>query len=366
MNIFAHEIIKWLYKFKPDMVQMMKKSSHNGVIGEGDETISFYSNWHIEGDIWTHTMMVVSNIIRSFETKEIITPNRKELVVAAIFHDLGKPQSLKVCDEKIRFTGHASISTFIANDLLFDSYFDFFTEEQKIYILMLINYHQEMFSLSTEMSHKSVQRFAEKFNFHGGIEFLHDLNILRKADYFGNISIYKDKISREKLNLVFDYLKNKKITNTPKFDKTLTITVGLPGAGKSTYTNHLKNVVSRDKIIMEIGRSQSYNENWKIVDHDFVNEIRANEVDEAFNGNESFVIDETNLSYRKRFKLINYAYQKKFNVEIIVILPSMKKVYYQQSLRNGKNIPDHVTKNMMETFTFPLPSEGNITIIRNN
>ena len=66
--------------------------------------------WHSEGDCWLHTMMVVKNLNEPKFKKEFknqtLTP---ELIWAAIFHDLGKPYTIKHTD-RIRFNNHDNIS----------------------------------------------------------------------------------------------------------------------------------------------------------------------------------------------------------------------------------------------------------------
>ena len=46
--------------------------------------------WHPEGDVWTHTLKVVSGITHS---KDIV------LRLATLFHDIGKPSTMKVYDD---------------------------------------------------------------------------------------------------------------------------------------------------------------------------------------------------------------------------------------------------------------------------
>ena len=59
--------------------------------------------WHPEGDVWTHTLMVLDEMVKlktTNETKNII------LCLAALCHDLGKPSTTKRINNRWRSPGH--------------------------------------------------------------------------------------------------------------------------------------------------------------------------------------------------------------------------------------------------------------------
>lgn len=68
-------------------------------------------NFHSEGDVWTHTKMALANL-GSEEFKKQFGEERPsaEVVMAVLFHDLGKPLTLKIPErdgvDRIRFDGH--------------------------------------------------------------------------------------------------------------------------------------------------------------------------------------------------------------------------------------------------------------------
>jgi len=59
--------------------------------------------WHPEGDVWTHTLMVVDEAARLRSSQ----PDDLALLWSALCHDLGKPQTTIVADDHIRCHGHA-------------------------------------------------------------------------------------------------------------------------------------------------------------------------------------------------------------------------------------------------------------------
>ncbi len=141
-------------------------------ISHNDPSLNIYSNWHLEGSIYTHTMMVLSHM--QYLCKQM--PSRqKELLIVALLHDIGKIVTKELKDEeKFTFYGHANVSSFLASGIL--SVLDpTLSHEQKIFILRLINYHQIFFQLTDDMSDKAYQRFKAKFNTPEGYELVQAL-----------------------------------------------------------------------------------------------------------------------------------------------------------------------------------------------
>ena len=64
------------------------------------------NDYHLESDTWSHTMMVFSHSLND---------NVKiELQVAALLHDIGKPLSKSIEDNRTFYRGHEGISTYLA------------------------------------------------------------------------------------------------------------------------------------------------------------------------------------------------------------------------------------------------------------
>ena len=60
--------------------------------------------WHPEGDVWTHTLMVVDDAGRLADDLE--RPRRMALMLGALCHDLGKPTTTATVDGRTRAQGH--------------------------------------------------------------------------------------------------------------------------------------------------------------------------------------------------------------------------------------------------------------------
>jgi tRNA nucleotidyltransferase (CCA-adding enzyme) len=60
--------------------------------------------WHPEGDVWTHTLMVVDEARRRID--DLPRPGRIVIMLAAVSHDFGKPATTAFVDGRIRSLGH--------------------------------------------------------------------------------------------------------------------------------------------------------------------------------------------------------------------------------------------------------------------
>ena len=60
--------------------------------------------WHPEGDVWVHTLMVVDQARARIDDLDL--PQQLTLMLAALCHDLGKPATTEFIDGRIRSRGH--------------------------------------------------------------------------------------------------------------------------------------------------------------------------------------------------------------------------------------------------------------------
>jgi tRNA nucleotidyltransferase (CCA-adding enzyme) len=60
--------------------------------------------WHPEGDVWIHTLMVTDEARRRLD--ELDHPRRVVMMLSALCHDMGKPATTRLEDGRIRSKGH--------------------------------------------------------------------------------------------------------------------------------------------------------------------------------------------------------------------------------------------------------------------
>ncbi len=70
-------------------------------------------NFHAEGNVWKHTLLCLTNLTSQAFIKEFGAPASTNLLLATLFHDIGKPMTLRTPAQhgtnRIRFDGHDTI-----------------------------------------------------------------------------------------------------------------------------------------------------------------------------------------------------------------------------------------------------------------
>jgi len=101
------EFIEWFQVNYPELKQNLLMCHHNYSEDENNP-------YHIEGDCWSHTMMVCK-IAELYSYDKVVQ-------VAALLHDIGKPESRCIDSKKrhVLFKGHEALSAKMAEPLVFD------------------------------------------------------------------------------------------------------------------------------------------------------------------------------------------------------------------------------------------------------
>ena len=73
-------------------------------------------DWHPEGDVWVHTLMVIDEARQRIDDLE--HPQRVTVMLGAVCHDLGKPPTTAVIDGRIRSMDHEQAGVAPATSLL--------------------------------------------------------------------------------------------------------------------------------------------------------------------------------------------------------------------------------------------------------
>ena len=64
--------------------------------------------WHGEGDVWTHTRMVLDALAGMEDWRALDEAARRQLFLAALLHDIGKPACTETeSDGRITSRGHS-------------------------------------------------------------------------------------------------------------------------------------------------------------------------------------------------------------------------------------------------------------------
>ncbi len=356
------EIVKWFQLNFPELTKDMHDCSHH----YDEDNLNAY---HLEGDIFTHTMMV-------YKTAELLSKDNDLVKWSTLLHDTGKPLSKEILDDKkkCRFIGHEGISAHIAVDILNKTDISI---TDKIKIFKLVAMHGDLFHHIK--SDGTIKDDILKV-FMGEKELLANLVHQVRADSLGRF-YEDDKLSNtlfthnlpEHFAPVIDKLSNGLDTVVNNDKPELIILVGAPCSEKSSTRNKLLIdnpdlvIISRDDLIESFAKkiNLDYSETFK-----FLMDNKDIEVDEISNiiealktdiikNNKSVLIDMTSMSKKSRRKWINSF--PKHNAKCILFIrgyDELLKCNKKRELETGKKISKNVILNMLKSFALPMYSEG--------
>ena len=160
-----HKFIEWFCQNYPELKALMQACEHG-------EDINPY---HIEGDCWSHTMMVCKVVeLKGFD---------KVVQLAALLHDIGKPKVRRVNlnNNHVQFFGHEEESAKMAKPIL-DKLIDdsFITNKESLEVLTLVKLHSEPYK------HKNRDSLLELLN--NDKQLLNKLLELNESDNLGRFS----------------------------------------------------------------------------------------------------------------------------------------------------------------------------------
>ena len=331
-----------ILKHRFNDIYIAMKNTEHGYDG------SHPNKYHLEGSILEHTEMVLGEVEARYNSDP-------ELMLTALLHDIGKPSCAEDIHEtkRRRFTNHAAISTFMAKPILevFATQFVFNTEK----VLKLISLHDRLYPyLTTEgIPNKYWKKIASMFQ--------HDVHLFKKAikffecDHYGRIQEIPDNIS----NIIKDL---DTIYRTLLVPSTLTLLIGPPRSGKSTWINSYNIndvIISRDSYVEKLGVGDTYSQKWNSLSSNAQSEIDKliqKDFNEAIKANKNVVIDMTNMSKKSRRKWLADA--KDYTKIARVFIEDTETLLSRNTL--DKTISKEVIESMQKRFVIPTYEEFDI------
>ncbi len=177
------EFIDWFSTTYPKYKEALLNCHHNF---NNSET----NPYHVEGDCWSHTMMVCKIAeLKGYD---------KIVQISALLHDIGKPQSRKINPKNnhIQFFGHEKKSALLAKPILKELVEKKkITEEESLEIEELISLHGILYKITHQ---EIIERFKGRENFFRHLVELVECDNLGR---FANISNQRVFNREELLNL---------------------------------------------------------------------------------------------------------------------------------------------------------------------
>ena len=314
----------------------------------GDGGLRQDAEWHSEGDVWTHTKMVLEQLVELDEWPSLPPSEQTVLILTALFHDVAKPLTTEVDSEtgRVRSPKHAVKGEHVARAVLRNLDCELTTREE---ITRLVRYHgRPVFLLERdELTHEVVR--------HSWLVNNRLLYLFALADTRGRDT---DWMTRPEENLHFwklmaeesgcydqpypfatDHARftffrqqepNLHYVPHEEFSCTVTLMAGLPGSGKDTWL--LRNrrelpIVSLDKIRGELGVEPTD-------DQGQVAQLAQERCRELLRAGTSFAFNATNTMKQTRGRWLNLFADYNAHIEIVYVEPPFEHLLRQNKERS--------------------------------
>ncbi|CAB3730325.1 AAA family ATPase [Achromobacter kerstersii] len=331
--------------------------------------------YHGEGDVWTHTMMVVDALLALPQYQTASRADQEVVFLAALLQDVAK-HSTTVIDPvtgAIGQPGHSRKGAIDARIALWDAGAPFAVREA---VCRLISVHQvPFFALEGSRRGKPPEFIARELSWHVSLPLL---AMLAEADMRGricadaqrvldNIALFcelaRDDGCFEQPRAFADahtavsYFRGADVhPDYPLFQEPgsrVIVMSGLPASGKNTWVNaHYPDlpVISFDDAREELGLRHGKNEGK--VAHLAIERAR-----ELLRRKAPFVWNATNLSELMRKKTLDLLYAYHAEVEL-VYLEKPRAELLRRNSRRDTSLSNKTLTGMLHRWDLPLPTEA--------
>lgn len=328
--------------------------------------------WHPEGDVRTHTALVVEALLADPAFAALEEGARQELYLAALLHDVAKPVTSVLEDGAIRSPGHARVGSIMAREILWRAGLEADRRER---VCALVRHHMVPRHL---LGSDDARRRALWISL--GCRLDH-LLILARADTLGRgCRPSRNAQALEELELVGEWCAELGCLDRPypfpsdhsRFwyfrrperdpdwdaydDSRLEVVLlsGLPGTGKDTWAaRHLpeRPVVSLDAIRTELGVGPGEGQGRVIA-------AAREQARTHLRAARPFVWSATNLSRMVRGQVIDLAAAYGARVRIVAVEASPAELEARDRRRTpAERVPAGARERMLRRWEAPEPDE---------
>ncbi len=313
------------------------------------------AEWHSEGDVWTHTKMVLAQLLELHEWSSLTPQEQIVLIFTALFHDVAKPLTTEIDPETGRVTSpkHAVRGEHVARAVLRDLGCDLGTREE---IARLVRYHgRPAFLMERETPTPEVVRLSWLVN--NRLLYLFALADTRGRDtdsmtrpeenlHFWKMMAEESNCFDQPYPFVNDHARfaffrqsqpNLHYVPHEDFSFTVTLMAGLPGSGKDTWLSRNRSdlpIVSLDDIRGELDVEPTDNQGQ-------VAQLARERCREFLRAGTPFAFNATNTMKLTRGRWLDLFTDYKARIEIVYLEPAFGKIIQQNKSRMN-NVPETV------------------------
>ena len=321
---------------------------------------------HAEGDVGTHTRMVVEALVCDPVWQALEPLEQGRLFWAAVLHDIGKPATTRhEEDGRITSRGHSRVGCFIARRLLWEAGAPFDWREE---ICGLISAHQLPFWLIERPDpvrlaiETSLKCRADALCLHADADargricsdqnaILENVELARAAFEEAGCLDRPFDFANDESRLGFFEREDRDphYAAHEEFRCHVTVMSGLPGSGKDTWiANNLPDipVISLDAIREEIGISASDNQG-KVI------QAARESAREHLRAGQDFVWNATNISRLIRSKSLGLLRDYGAHIRIVYIEVPSERLFKQNNDRAAA-VPNGAIRDLVNKLEPPM------------
>lgn len=330
---------------------------------------------HGEGDVWTHTQMVLRALITQRGFTQLTDDDQFVLFMSALLHDIAKPATTIIdpITGRISQPGHAKKGEIISRILLWQMGVPFTLREQ---ICRIIREHQVPFFALAELKNNFTPAYiVHRLSWQLPIWML---CMLAQADIQGRICNDKQRLLDE-VELFKYYAQEQNCLSQPKYfaddytrvryfrganvlpeyslypstGSNVILMAGLPAVGKNTWImKHYPNlpVASYDDARVTLKLKHGQNEGMVI-------QYVLAQVKQWLRNKQDFVWNATHLSRDIRQKALDLLYAYQANVHI-VYLEQPEQTLYRRNIKRDTSLSNSKLQLMFNKWEIPLPTEA--------
>ncbi|WP_374352176.1 AAA family ATPase [Chitinimonas sp.] len=329
--------------------------------------------YHGEGDVWTHTLMVLAALIHSEAYASASADERLVLFLAALLHDVAKADTTRIdpVSGRISQPGHSPRGAIDTRVLLWKAGLPFAQREA---VCRLIAVHQLPFYLLSDARHdpaRQVRRLSWALD-------TRLLAALATADMQGRICADKARVLDEialfqalceeegawgqarsvadahtRLNYARHGIGHPDVQLYQEAGSRVTMLCGLPASGKNTWVEmHCPDlaVVSFDDAKAELGLRHGQNDGAAA--HYAIDKAR-----DLLRRKQAFVWNATHLSTQMRDKTLELLYRYQAEVRIVYLEQGHKELLRRNAKRDS-TLRQRDLERMLHRWEVPLPWEA--------
>lgn len=334
------------------------------------------SQWHSEGDVWTHTLMVVGELQKLEAWDDLDAESRMVLLFTALLHDVAKPQTTEVDPETGRVSSpkHAVVGEGVARNVLRKVGCPLRTREM---IAQLVRYHgrpvfllekrdpvHEVVKLSWLVNNRLLYLFSVADNRGRDTdsrsrpeENLHFWKLLAIESGCYE-SPYPFATSHARYTFFHQSTPNLHYVPHEDFRCKVTMMSGLPGSGKDTWLAKNRSdlpIVSLDELREELDVEPTENQGQ-------VAQLAQQRCREHLRAGRSFAFNATNIQKQTRERWLRLFADYNARIEIVYLEPPIERILLQNSSRS-RQVPERVIQKLAERCEPPTWHECHDLII---